>query len=530
MISTTVRRQTGSVTLVFLFSTVAVTLSLLAAIDIMRYNLVQSRLQSALDAAVLAAGRNLGNQPGQSGTEAWKADARAYLQANMPNGYLGSNYDISKVTISVTGDNKTGQTLKMSATGELPLLVAGFLSTKELPLSAANQAVRSSRRDLELVLVLDNTGSMGNWSGSKTKVQHLQEAANVLIDTLFGKGNDPSNFHVGIVPFSSTVRPVDANNSIPLRWAKNGSIWPFNRTLNLNTLTTADARQNANRAYFQWTGCFAEQSGNSVPLESKPTPGLPGSKKLMPYFQISPNWPTDESQLRVAAPTSSLCNLSPTTFLTNQKTVLKKAIADLYVEGATMIPAGALWGWRMLSPEWRGSNGWGSDTLPQDKLPYLTKAMIIMTDGENGGFGDAYIARSHTYVTPELEQKNFRINTNSLDARARSYFDLAARNPAGMELQPYGSMYSNYGWGSFFDDDKASATLNSLLLSNCTAIKNDKIKIWTITFGSSANTPSIKNTMKSCASEAYYHAPTGDQLKEIFKDIAGQLSELRLVQ
>ena len=50
MIPTTVRRQTGSVTLVFLFSTVAVTLSLLAAIDIMRYNLVQSRLQSALDA------------------------------------------------------------------------------------------------------------------------------------------------------------------------------------------------------------------------------------------------------------------------------------------------------------------------------------------------------------------------------------------------------------------------------------------------------------------------------------------------
>ncbi len=36
--------------------------------------------------------------------------------------------------------------------------------------------------------------------------------------------------------------------------------------------------------------------------------------------------------------------------------------------------------------------------------------------------------------------------------------------------------------------------------------------------------------MQSCASEAYYHAPSGDQLKEIFKNIAGQLSELRLVQ
>ncbi|MCG9024725.1 pilus assembly protein TadG-related protein [Laribacter hongkongensis] len=529
MIPTTVRRQTGSVTLVFLFSTVAVTLSLLAAIDIMRYNLVQSRLQSALDAAVLAAGRNLGNQPGQSGTEAWKADARAYLQANMPNGYLGSNYDISKVTISVTGDNKTGQTLKMSATGELPLLVAGFLSTKELPLSAANQAVRSSRRDLELVLVLDNTGSMGNWSGSKTKVQHLQEAANVLIDTLFGEGNDPSNFHVGIVPFSSTVRPVDANNNIPLHWAKNSSKWPFTKTFNLDTLPKEKDRKNANEVGFRWTGCFAEQSGNSIPLESPPAPGLPGNKKLVPYFYMNPN--TDAYRRKLAAPTSFLCNLSPTTFLTNQKTVLKQAIANLHVDGATMIPAGALWGWRMLSPEWRGSNGWGSDTLPQDKLPYLTKAMIIMTDGANGGFGDQYAARSHTYVTPEIKE-SFKLTStgDGLVTQSQDDFDLAANSLAGLSLQPYGVMYGNYGWGNYFDDDKASATLNSLLLSNCTAIKNDKIKIWTITFGSSANTPSIKNTMKSCASEAYYHAPTGDQLKEIFKDIAGQLSELRLVQ
>lgn len=43
-----------------------------------------------------------------------------------------------------------------------------------------------------------------------------------------------------------------------------------------------------------------------------------------------------------------------------------------------------------------------------------------MTDGENGGFGDALHSKDRgiNYVTPELEQKNFRINTNSLDARA----------------------------------------------------------------------------------------------------------------
>ena len=60
--------------------------------------------------------------------------------------------------------------------------------------------------------------------------------------------------------------------------------------------------------------------------------------------------------------------------------------------------------------------------------------------------------------------------------------------------------------------------------------KFGQFQIWTITFGSDANSSEIKSTMQSCASEAYYHAPSGDQLKEIFKNIAGQLSELRLVQ
>ena len=36
--------------------------------------------------------------------------------------------------------------------------------------------------------------------------------------------------------------------------------------------------------------------------------------------------------------------------------------------------------------------------------------------------------------------------------------------------------------------------------------------------------------MRSCASEAYYHAPSSADLQTIFKSIAGQLSELRLVK
>lgn len=525
MIPTTVRRQTGSVTLVFLFSTVAVTLSLLAAIDIMRYNLVQSRLQSALDAAVLAAGRNLGNQPGQSGTEAWKADARAYLQANMPNGYLGSNYDISKVTISVTGDNKTGQTLKMSATGELPLLVAGFLSTKELPLSAANQAVRSSRRDLELVLVLDNTGSMNDSIHGITKLQSLKEASRTLVDTLFGEGNDPENFQIGIVPFSGTVKPRKADNTIPSDWLSSTTgIWPYK---------TTDTGQGTRP--FVWNGCFTEHRKNDQ-IANPPVVGNPRDKNLTPYFLFSYGFDYPSTGMfYLNYPVGVGCNSTPTLFLNNNKNTINNFIRTISASGGTIISSGTLWGWRMLSPAWRGKNGWGSEKLPQDPMPYLTKAMIIMTDGENGGLGDMTNARFHQFGTPNLNQAKFRheqLNGVSDYIGTKDYaaYYSAMNGPDGADLAPFGKLYKGSGTNRTYDNNLAKSTLDKLLLATCEQIKNDKIKIWTITFGDASITPSIKKTMQSCASEAYYHAPTGDQLKEIFKDIAGQLSELRLVQ
>ncbi|MCG9063746.1 pilus assembly protein TadG-related protein [Laribacter hongkongensis] len=496
MIPTTVRRQTGSVTLVFLFSTVVVTLSLLAAIDIMRYNLVQSRLQSALDAAVLAAGRNLGNQPGQSGTEAWKADARAYLQANMPNGYLGSNYDISKVTISVTGDNKTGQTLKMSATGELPLLVAGFLSTKELPLSAANQAVRSSRRDLELVLVLDNTGSMQG-----TRLRDLKSAANTLVDTLFGEdsGNDASNFYIGLIPFSHSVNVRNANGEKPLNWIKNRSYHPF--------------QSNA-----EWSGCISDPAGS---LSNPPKVLNPADRPFTAYFSVEDVSTKREDRFQFG---NDYCINSVTTFLTNNKSTITNGIAAMQANGGTVIPGGAIWGWRMLSPSWRGENGWGSITLPQDKQSYLTKAMIIMTDGANGGLSSIDIAKYNTFGTPDIKTPlPKRESGGYYKGDLNSYIT----GNGGANLSPYGNLYNSRG---SYSDSIASQTLNRLLVSTCQAARNDGIKIWTITFGDDANSQEIKSTMQSCASEAYYHAPGGDQLKEIFKNIAGQLSELRLVQ
>ncbi|WP_281659932.1 pilus assembly protein TadG-related protein [Microvirgula aerodenitrificans] len=498
-----IRCQRGSVTIVFLFSMMSITLSLFAAIDIMRYNLVQSRMQSALDSAVLAAGRNLGNlgsSPNQASQDAWKQDAIGYLRANMPDGYMGSSYDIGKVVVTVSGEARTGQTISMQATGELPLLVAGFLVTKTMPLVAGNTAMRKNRRDLELVMVLDNTKSMDDSAGSgQTRLTALKKAANTLVDTLFGNGDTDSNFNIGLVPFASTVNVRDASGAKPVRWLKNGSVQPFT-------------------SIGSWDGCIVEPQESNGLQPNPPKVLSPSSKSFTPYYStnvVSSYW---EARFQFD---NGYCVPSPTTFLTSNAKTIKSGINAMYAYGGTAIATGTLWGWRMLSPTWRGSDGWGSTTLPQDRDSFLTKAMIIMTDGKNGQLGGWSAARFNQFGTPKL---------SALPPQKNGYYvgnvDNYVSGDGGANLPPYGRLYlknnQNY--------DDSQGTLDRLLLATCSAARNDGIKIWTITFGSDASSPSIQNVMRNCASEAYYHAPSGSDLQAIFQNIAGQLSELRLVK
>lgn len=57
-----------------------------------------------------------------------------------------------------------------------------------------------------------------------------------------------------------------------------------------------------------------------------------------------------------------MCNDSlKSQFLTDDIDELKDSIEKMYAEGGTAVPAGLLWGWRMLHPAWSGHWG-GSDS------------------------------------------------------------------------------------------------------------------------------------------------------------------------
>ena len=172
--------------------------------------------------------------------------------------------------------------------------------------------------------------------------------------------------------------------------------------------------------------------------------------------------------------------------MTSTKATLQAAVATMAPAGDTEINTGMAWGWRMLSPRWRGLWGGVMDTnnLPLDyNTPSMNKAVILMTDGDN------------TYL-------------NNL-------------------YQDYGLLSAgNLGTTS---SSTAVTILNNKTLSICSAMKANNILIYTIALGSSFTTTS-QNMLKSCATgPAYYFAsPTTTALQNAFTTIANQLNSLHI--
>jgi Flp pilus assembly protein TadG len=528
------RQTRGAVSLVFALSTGIFLIAMLSGIDYMRWVAAQARAQQALDAAVLAAGRNLGNLPGNptpAQLSAWKQDAIGYFNANWPSDYLGSSIDSGSLSISVsstaaTADQPAGQLLSMSVRGSMPLLVAGFLGTAPLVVGASNQALRVAKNNLEVVLVLDNTGSMSDSAsgGSQSKMEALKSASLTLIKMLTPTTDSGVSAYFGLVPFTTTVNVRDANGNVPTAWLD-------------NTRRDADGATLPATAPFSsssWSGCMTEP----YPLQSPIALQDPGSRPFRAYFD---GWTTQrlfsyQTWSYIYQYSNFLqyyCPEQPTTFLTNDQSVLKTAINNMHANGSTFIASGVIWGWRMLSPAWRNAStakGWGSSTLPQDSNAYLTKAMIIITDGAN-----VWQLPTSSFGLPRLNNVSqsggtLYSNSNALGYPARSngwpQNGLAALTGDFLpDLRPYGTVSSNW------EDTASRDVIDAIQLSACRQASDAGIKIWGIVYGKNDSTMQHSlQIMRQCVNQAAYYAPTDTDLQADFQSIAGQLSTLRLTQ
>lgn len=158
------------------------------ALDLGQSFLVRQRLAGALDAAALAA----------TAAEATEAEIKLriddFMAANYPTGKIGSLI-ISSITVSVVGDDVT-----VSASAEYDTKFMKILGIDQLNVHATT-TIHRAIKGLEAVLVLDNTGSMGN-----TNIAHLQTASKNFVQILFDRAQDPNDIKIGIVPYAAGVR------------------------------------------------------------------------------------------------------------------------------------------------------------------------------------------------------------------------------------------------------------------------------------------------------------------------------------
>lgn len=321
--------QRGAVAMIFALSMIPLMVMAGMAVDLSRAYLVKSRLGHSLDAAGLAVGSM---RTTSTNTTYLESQFTNFVSANYPDAKVGAVHDLTFVDnggiISVTG-KATVDTIFLSIIGINTITVS----------SSAEIVVETN--GLELVMVLDNTGSMN----SDNKMSDMKVAALEMVDILFGNETAPDLLKVGLVPFDNTVNIGAANAA----YVTDTSVYDWNGDT--------------------WGGCvMARAYPNDVQDSSVAAGG-----KWEPFYNVK------------SSNRNKYCP-RPITALTNSRATLESEINAMSSLGSTHINFGAAWGWRVISPSAPFSEGAAYND------PDWNKAVIILTDGDNRMIDSYYSA------------------------------------------------------------------------------------------------------------------------------------------
>jgi hypothetical protein len=487
--------------------------------DLARVQLARVRVQAAADAAMLAAARDLGRPE-----TTLREIARTVFDANMTQ--AARDLTVTRFALGFAGGAtaETSDTVRLEVDVRLPLLsniasrALGWMEAsdpanpgsgaKPLAFEPVELLVTAAARKItmgaEIMMVLDNTGSMNG-----TPIADLRTAARTLAEAVFAGRESVPNVYMGLVNYSATVNI-----------GRQHADW---------LADPAAADEGYKKAGTLWKGCVRVRS---IPLAETDDP--PSAAPFEPQFWPSSRLPTtpatfdawylannahrnlyppgdakDPTKIDAKKPVvdekqsagnngygPNLGCPAPITPLVSSRTAILNAIdgkngvagIEAWHRGGTFGNVGLAWGWRALSPRWRGlwrnAAGVANPALPLDyPTPFHNKIIVMMTDGENTHYQTDMTA----YGRPADLPKGFKIDDSMKDL--------------------------------------------------CANIKAQGIILFTITFG--GKTSGAAATYKACASpetlqkmpgQKYFHAPTGAELVSVFGRIAGQISELRLVK
>ena len=466
-----------------------------AAVDISDLTKRKSTLQSATDAAVLAA-----TVSGETKKKDLEAEAKAAFVSNFD---FKEGESLEALTVKLLPQNE----LELKVRLKKPTVFGGIVGKNELYVNAEAATYLSSSQALDVALVLDRTGSMAG-----VNMAGLITAASGYISDLENSGRD---VRVSVVPFSDYVN-IGAGNinkawldlpstgsggsdvmcsmeSVSLSSCPSTSSSSSSSTSSSCTVTSSSSSSggtttststsscsvttsSSGTGTIVWSDVTTSSSGafcslNTDPQESSGnlveecTPQIAGESwfgcvgsRAAPY-----NTQSAYDGQKIPLVYDRTCG-QPLTELTSNLTSVAADISSLTASGSTYIPAGLQWGWRTLD-----SNAPFKDMGAGKRK----KLLILMTDGQN------------------------------------------TRSQIG----------SNHNGSDYLAAD-------SLTQSLCTGIKDSGIDIATVSYSNNGSSSADSTMLSNCASSStmYFNASNAIDLEKAFLDATNQGSEIRLIR
>lgn len=509
-----IRETSGAIVVAFALMAPIVIGSAGMALDFAHAYLVQQRLAQAIDSAALAAAAS------STDPDVIKQKIEDFFDANYPPEKLGLTFDpVVEVTdgeIHVTGH------------AEYITFFLNVIGIDEIEV-AADTTVHREVRGLEVVMVLDNTGSMSDLD----KIGHLKTAAASFTNILFDRALEADDIKIGLVPYANGVRIGRYG------LGKNPDGTTYNNGTVFVNLPSDVAYTTNHDASSGWYGCVVEHNANNYDPAATYVTGSkgqlwksgsrwdghgwnPGATNNDPYPQdVSDEWEGtwDIYQYGTIGSTctqykcktfytsgpnkgqcktyytsgSSNCQTWSYSFsanskpnlncpytsvlpLTSDRSAILAQINTMQAHGNTLGDVGAVWGYRMLSPEEPFTEGvdWDNEVWQ--------KAVLLMTDGIN--------TRDGTYSNFWAASKN-QLNVGDYDDRLEEV---------------------------------------------CQTLKDHGVTVYTVILGTNgqyaepdANTKAVYERCASSPAQ-YYDAPTNEELENVFEDIARELSNIYISQ
>lgn len=394
--------RSGNIAMMFALLMFVMLTSAGLALDYQRVATIRTDIQESADASLLAAVRMKMDRPSMS-LEEVQTTARTFFEANRR-----SRDDVSYSAFKVTFDNATSK-YSLTADIKIKMSLLKTVGFDDVTPRVQSEVSLGKAAYLEIVMVLDNTGSMNQLG----KLGDLKTAANSLVTKLFS--NEDAIFKIGLVPFAQYVS-VGAD--------KAGAAW-------MDAISPGAS----------FKGCVGSRdypaNTHDDSYDVKPIPSVGGAP----------------------CPNDVLA-------LTDVQTDIENAINAMSGSGYTYIPAGLVWGWRLISSAIPFDEGLSYDDA---KERGAFKSIILMTDGKN--------TRSPDYPT---------------------------------------------------HDASSVINANQLTIEICDGIKAKQIKLYTIAFAVSDT--DIKLLLQDCGTSPshYFEPETAEELVAAFDSIANSLRSLAL--